>query len=100
LVVDTRLAEPKTYKAKEDKILAEDPSSTISFQLKEIILGLGGSILRESRMLPFPEGKKLEMIRTWLKDASPPKIRVGFIENCIKMSSLYFSLSKRRVGST
>jgi hypothetical protein len=65
------LGEPKTCQAEEDKILVEDPSSIIyqqtpiiwkgleegrqgstrSFQSKETIMGLGGSVLGESGML-------------------------------------------------
>jgi hypothetical protein len=74
---------------------------TISFQSKETTLGLGGSILEESRRLSSEEGIDLEMLRTWSKDASPFKRRVGLTEDCINnVTSLGLSLSKRRVGST
>jgi hypothetical protein len=73
--------------------------STRSFQSKETTLGLGGSILKESGMLPSEEGTKLEMLRTWSKDASPFKRRVGLIIDCIgNVTSLGLSLSKRRMG--
>jgi hypothetical protein len=73
------LGKPKYFQVKEDKILAEVTLSTIyrrmpliwkgveegsrgstrSFQSKETTLGLGGSVLRESGMLPGEEGIEL-----------------------------------------
>jgi hypothetical protein len=38
--------------------------STRLFQSKETIIGLGGSILKESGMPPCSEGIELEMIKT------------------------------------
>jgi hypothetical protein len=100
------LGKPKSFQVEEDKILAEVTFSTIyrripliwkgveegsrcstrSFQSKETSLGLGGSILRESGMLPCSEGTGLEMLMTWSKDASLLKIGVVLAEDCIDMT--------------
>jgi hypothetical protein len=73
---DTILGKPKAFQVEEDKILAEvtlytihrrmpliwkgveegSRGSTRSFQSKETTLRLGGSVLKESGMLPCSEG--------------------------------------------
>jgi len=114
------MGKPKSFQFEEDTILAEVTLSTIyrrmpliwkgveeaswvstrSFKPKETTLELGGSLLKESGMLPCAKGTKLKMLRTWSKDSSPPKRRVGLTEDYINnVTSLDLSLSKRRVGS-
>jgi hypothetical protein len=114
------LGKPKAFQVEEDKIIAEVTLSTIyqifpliwkgveegirgstrSFQSKETTLGIVGSILKDSGILPSEEGTELEMLSSWLKDLLPSKIRVGteyFIGNVTYLGLL---LSKIRVGST
>jgi hypothetical protein len=86
---------PLIWKVVEEGI----QGSTRSFQSKETILGLGGSLLRESEMLPCSEAAGIEILRTRSKDATPPKRRVGMTKDCIvNVTSLDLSLFKRRVG--
>jgi hypothetical protein len=50
-------------------------------------------------MLPCLEDAGIEILRTWLKDASPSKRRVGLTKDYIvNVTSLGLSLFKRRVG--
>jgi hypothetical protein len=104
-IADTSLGEPKPFQDEEEKIIAEDHSSTvhrkipfkidssmtiiwkgveegrrgsiISFQSKETILGVGGSVFEEIGMPPCSEGTELKMKKTYLKNVSLLERRVG-----------------------
>jgi hypothetical protein len=47
---------------------------------------------------PFSEGIELEILRTWSKDASPTKRRVGLAEDCIKIHFLRLVTLKEKSG--
>jgi hypothetical protein len=55
--------------------------STRSFQSKETILGLEGSMLEVSGMPPCSEGSELEMLKTCSIATSVLKRRVGSVED-------------------
>jgi hypothetical protein len=82
------------------KVLEEGiQGSTRSFQSKETVLGIGGSLLKESEMFPCSEGARIENLRTRSKYATPPKRRVGLTKDCIiNVTSLDLSLFKIREG--